>query len=206
MENKKKFIFEIFAIILIALFCISITPKTLQNDTFYTIKIGEYIIETGGIDMMDPFSWHEGLEYTYPHWLYDVLIYSIYSIGGMLGIYISTCIFAIILGLTIYKINSKLAKNQVISFLITIGAIYMLRDYIAARAQLVTFILFLIQIFFIEKLISTEQKIYGIGLIIISILPSFKSFKICVCWCFVLNLFSTWTLQPKSTVLLLVVL
>ena len=169
MENKKKFIFEIFAIILIALFCISITPKTLQNDTFYTIKIGEYIIETGGIDMMDPFSWHEGLEYTYPHWLYDVLIYSIYSIGGMLGIYISTCIFAIILGLTIYKINSKLAKNQVISFLITIGAIYMLRDYIAARAQLVTFILFTLQIFFIERLIETKEKRYGIGLIAISI-------------------------------------
>ena len=64
--NKKK-IFNILAIILIAIFCISLSPKTLQNDTFYTIKIGEHIIQNKEIDMVDPFSWHENLEYTYPH-------------------------------------------------------------------------------------------------------------------------------------------
>ena len=167
MKNKKQMIFDVMAIILIAIFCISITPKSLQNDTFYTIKIGEHIIENGGIDMMDPFSWHEGLEYTYPHWLYDVITYLIYSVGGMLGLYVLTSILAVILGISIYKVNSKLAKNQVISFVITIVAIYMLKDYIAARAQLVTFILFILQIFLIEKLLDTEQKRYGIGLIII---------------------------------------
>ena len=47
MKEKinKKICFEILAIVLIAIFCISITPKTLQNDTFYTIKIGEHIIQ-----------------------------------------------------------------------------------------------------------------------------------------------------------------
>ena len=167
---KKQTIFEIMAIILIAIFCISITPKILQNDTFYTIKIGEHIVKNGEIDMMDPFSWHEGLEYTYPHWLYDVITYFIYNIGEMVGIYVLTCIFAIILGISIYKVNSKLVQNKVISFLITIIAIYMLRDYITARAQLVTFILFILQIYCIEKLVSTSQKKYGVGLIIISIL------------------------------------
>ncbi len=168
MEKKK--IFEIMAIILIAIFCVSLAPKSLQNDTFYTIKIGEHIIKNGGIDMLDPFSWHEGLEYTYPHWLYDVIIYLIYSIGGMAGIYISTCIFSAILGICIYKVNSKISNNQFISFIITLGVMYILRDYIAARAQLVTFILFIVQIFFIEKLVDTNQKRYGIGLIIISVL------------------------------------
>lgn len=170
MKNKKKICFEIMSIVLITIFCISLTPKTLQNDTFYTIKIGEHIIENGGIDMMDPFSWHEGLEYTYPHWLYDVIIYLIYSIGGMQGIYISTCIFSILLGIAIFKTNSKLTKNKCLSFVITLGAMYLLKDYIAARAQLVTFILFTIQLYFMEKLVDTSKKRYGIGLIIISIL------------------------------------
>lgn len=170
MKNKKKICFEMMSIVLITIFCISLTPKTLQNDTFYTIKIGEHIIENGGIDMMDPFSWHEGLEYTYPHWLYDVIIYLIYSIGGMQGIYISTCIFSILLGIAIFKTNSKLTKNKCLSFVITLGAMYLLKDYIAARAQLVTFILFTIQLYFMEKLVDTSKKRYGIGLIIISIL------------------------------------
>ena len=38
MKNKKAICFEIMAIILIAIFCVSLSPKTLQNDTFYTIK------------------------------------------------------------------------------------------------------------------------------------------------------------------------
>lgn len=169
MKINKRTIFEIMALILIAIFCISLAPKTLQNDTFYTIKIGEHIVKNG-IDMRDPFSWHKDLEYTYPHWLYDVIIYSIYSLGGMTGIYISTCIFAVILGISLYKVNSKLVKNKVVSFAITIGAMYMLRDYITARAQLVTFILFIWQIFFMEKLVSTSQKGYGVGLVAISII------------------------------------
>ena len=169
-EVNKKVFFEILAIILIALFCISLTPKTLQNDTFYTIKIGEHITQEKGIDMKDPFSWHENLEYTYPHWLYDVMIYSIYNLDGMTGIYISTCIFSIILGITIYKVNEKLVKNKVLSFVITIGAMYLLKDFITARAQLVTFILFELELFCIERLLDTCKKRYGIGLIIISIL------------------------------------
>ena len=158
MKINKRTCFEILAIILITIFCISITPKTLQNDTFYTIKIGEHIINTGEIDMMDPFSWHEGLEYTYPHWLYDVITYLVYCIGNMRGIYILTCIFSVILGITIYKTNSKLVNNKVISFLITIGTMFLLKDYIAARAQLVTFILFTIQVFCMEKIIDSSKK------------------------------------------------
>lgn len=172
MENikyKKRF-FVILAIILIGVFCISLTPKTLQNDTFYTIKIGEHIIENGEIDMIDPFSWHENLEYTYPHWLYDVMIYLIYSIGGMTGIYISTCCFSVILGASIFLVNKKIAKNEIISFVITLLSMYLLKDYIAARAQLVTFILFIIEIYCIERLVDSKEKKYMIGLIILSVL------------------------------------
>ena len=89
--NKTKIRFNIMAIILIAIFCFAVTPVTFQNDTFYTIKIGEHIMQNG-IDMKDPFSYHD-LKYTYPHWLYDVGIYLVYSIGGNLrNLYFNYCI------------------------------------------------------------------------------------------------------------------
>ncbi len=161
--------FTIMAVVLIAIFCIAITPVTLQNDTFYTIKIGEHIVESG-IDMKDPFSWHEGLSYTYPHWLYDLLTYLIYNSFGMTGIYVVTCILSVILGLSVYRVNRKLCKNQIVSFLITIGVMYLIRGYITARAQLVTFILFVWTIYLIEKFLETKKKRYAVGLIIIPIL------------------------------------
>ncbi len=173
-KTKKKKIsvsikFTVLAVMLIAIICIALTPVTFQNDTYYTIKIGEHIANNG-IDGQDPFSWHQDLAYTYPHWLYDLLTYLIYNLFGFTGIYITTCILSVILGLSLYFISKKLNKNQVFSFVITIGAMYLLRSYIAARAQLVTFILFVLTIYFIEQFIETKKKKYAIGLIIIPIL------------------------------------
>lgn len=172
-ENKIKISsnikFTILAVVLIAIFCIAITPVSLQNDTFYTIKIGEHITQNG-IDMQDPFSWHEDLAYTYPHWLYDLLTYFIYDAFGLQGIYIVTCILSVILGITVYFTNTKIAKNKAFSFFITIGVMYLIKDYIAARAQLVTFILFVLTIFLIEKFLETKKIRYAVGLIIIPIL------------------------------------
>lgn len=108
--------------------------------------------------MKDPFSWHENLQYTYPHWLYDVVIYLVYSIGGQVGIYISTIVLSIALGLTMYLVNIKLTKNKLTSFVLTIGAMYLLRNYIAARAQLATFILFILTVYFIEMFLETKKK------------------------------------------------
>ena len=176
MKNKKlkkplnlTVNFTIIAIILIAVYCVAVTPITFQNDTYYTIKIGE-LIKNNGIDMMDHFSWHKGLKYTYPHWLYDFCTYLVYSIGGFKGVYILTCVLSAILGISLFIVNTKITKSRVISFVITMLSIYVLRDYIAARAQLATFILFIWELYFIEKFIENKKIRYAIGLVIISIL------------------------------------
>lgn len=174
MDKKTKMKFNILAIFAILIFCFAITPKTLQNDTYYTIKIGEHIMENG-IDMKDPFSWHEDLPYTYPHWAYDVAIYQIFNlgettgIGGFTAIYVSTIILTMILGITIYFTCNKLCKNQLVAFLITFGVMYLLKGFIAARAQLLTYILFVLQILLIEQFIETKKKRYAVGLVLIPI-------------------------------------
>ncbi len=163
MKNKK--IFMIISILGIIIFSMALAPVELQNDTFYTIKIGEHILQNG-VDMQDPFSWHEDLIYTYPHWLYDVMIYLIYSIGGLTAIYISTVVFSAILGLSLYIVNLKLNKNMIVSVIATLGAMYCLESFIAARAQLVSFIIMVWVIYFIEKFLENHKIRYAIGLVI----------------------------------------
>lgn len=166
----RNIIFHIVAIICIAIFCSAEAPKTLQNDTFYTIPIGEYIYNNGVSDLTtDNFSWHE-LPYTYPHWLYDLMMFVIYNSFGQLGIYVSTMVLASILGISIYGLSNKKSKNKVVSFAIAIGSIYLMRSFIAARAQLLTFILFVWTVYFIEKLLEKERLRYAIPLIIIPLL------------------------------------
>lgn len=97
-SNKTKNIFfDIIVALCVALFAIAIAPKTLQNDTFYTIKIGEYIMQNGISDLThDEFSCHD-LPYTYPHWLYDIGIYLVYNFFGQKRyIYFNNNIYSIV--------------------------------------------------------------------------------------------------------------
>ena len=171
-DKDKKLLniaFNILAVFCIAIFCIALTPKLLQNDTFYTVKVGQGIREWG-IDGQDHYSFND-LPYTYPHWLYDVIISLIFDyLGGWTGIYVSTMILSATLGILLYFILKKITKNSLVSLIIALGQMYLMRDYVAARAQLVTFILFVLTILFIEKFLESGKKRYAIGLIIIPIL------------------------------------
>lgn len=168
ISKIKNIMFHIIAVICITIFCSCIAPKVLQNDTFYTIPIGEYIYNNGVSDLTtDNFSWHE-LPYTYPHWLYDLMMFVIYNSFGQTGIYASTMIFTSILGISIYVLSNKKSKNKPVSFVISICAIYLMKDFLAARAQLVTFILFVWEVLFIEKFLEKGRIRYAIPLILMA--------------------------------------
>ena len=169
-EKQTKVVFEILAIICLIIMAISITPKVFQNDTFYTIKIGQSI-RTNGIDYKDHYSWHNNLKYMYPHWLYDVVTSIVYDYcGGFQGLYIATIVLAAILGILLYYTNKKIMNNQFMSFITSMIQLYFMSDYTATRAQSVTFPLFVLTILMIEKLLVTGKKRYMISLIIIPIL------------------------------------
>ena len=59
--------------------------------------------------------------------------------------------------MAITEFISQMMQNPMllVSTILTLGVIYVIRDFIAARAQLVTFILFILEIYFIEMFLLT---------------------------------------------------
>ena len=163
---KKKYF--IISIICIVILCICLMPILFQNDTFYTIKIGDYIVHNG-IDMQDHFSIHI-LPYTYPHWLYDCIIYLIYTIAGLTSLYIFNIITFIVLILLIFYFNYKNCSSKFITLIFTILSIFMLSSYIATRAQVISYIVFILEYIFITNYLNKPNKLYLIGLVILSCL------------------------------------
>lgn len=161
---SKMFFLSVLSIIFL---CFSVTIKEIQNDTFYIIKLGEFIFEHG-VDLIDHYCWITDLSYTYPHWLYDLFMYIIYANFDYIGIYVSTIVLFILLILSVYVINLRFNKNSFIALLISIVSASCLVPFVAARAQLVSIILFLWQIYFMEKLIKFGRKKYMFSLIFIS--------------------------------------
>lgn len=161
-ENNK---FLILGIIIIVLVSIAICSKEFQNDLFYSIKVGESIFKNG-IDFVDHYSWHSNLPYTYPHYLFDLIVYIIYNKFNYIGLYILEIIFTSILGIIIFLINRKQTKYEVIPLLFSILTLFFLKPYITLRAQIVTFSIFALTYYYLEKLYYNNDKKCIIGLII----------------------------------------
>lgn len=168
MEKKQKKIVIIFSI-LIGIFTIGIVGKTFQNDTFFNISIGKYILENG-IDMKEHFSWIQGLTYTYSHWAFDIIMYLIYNNFGFTGIYISIILFSILINIVLFNLLTKRGKQPVIAFIVTLISAYIIRSCYTARSQIVSFLCFIVEIYCIEKFIETNKKRYAVLLIVLSII------------------------------------
>ena len=166
---KKEKIINIILISLLILFTIGNVEVKFQNDTFFDIPIGKYVLENG-IDMMDHFTWHTDLTYTYSHWLFGIVEAVLYDVFGFTGIYIMVLLIASITSITIFIILNKMGNNKILSFLITISAVCIGAHAFAARAQIITFLLFIIEFYCIEKLVETNKNIYSVILIIIPII------------------------------------
>ena len=169
MNASSKIKLRILTVFSIILLCIAVVVREFQNDTFYIIKLGDFIFHNG-VDLVDHYSWVTDLLYTYPHWLYDLFIYIVYSNFGFVGVYASSIVLFIILILSIYLINLDFNKNELMASIISIGTIPLLIGFVTARAQLVTIILFLWEVYFIRKLIDTGSKKYVVFISGVSLL------------------------------------
>ena len=61
--KKRKYI---ILLVVLVIFSMSLVEKSMQNDTFFYIPIGERIAKTHTIDGIDHWSYHENLRFTYP--------------------------------------------------------------------------------------------------------------------------------------------
>ena len=52
------------------------------------------------------------------------------GIGGFTAIYIATAILSITLGVIMYYALNKVCKNQLVAFFITLGVMYLLKNFI----------------------------------------------------------------------------
>lgn len=169
MKNRKEKIKDLILIFLIILFTISIVPKKMQNDTFFTIAGGNNILKNG-IEEKERLVWHENLKFTNSRWLFDVLVALIYNKFDFIGIYAFVILIAVLQGLLYFHIINSITKNKFLSFVFTIIVVAFLEIEFTGRAQIISSLLFLLEFYSINKLLETNKNKYIVILCTITIL------------------------------------
>lgn len=169
MRRYKKQIIYTIIILMFVIFIVVISPRKMQNDTFWSIKVGEKIVNEG-IFGLDNFSIHEGLYYIAHHFLTDVLIYVIYSFAGFNGLYILEVVLALIMAGMLYILNKEISDSKTVAAIMLFLQMCIMTMYIAVRAQMISFILFILELILLEKYMKNRKKSYIIGLSLIPII------------------------------------
>ncbi|NLL05708.1 MAG: hypothetical protein GX270_07965 [Clostridiaceae bacterium] len=150
----------ILPFLLMALFVLFSNYTLSDGDTFFHIKVGEYISKNG-FPTKDPFSFHD-LSYTPHEWLSDFIFYKIFNCFGYLGLAVFLCLLMSILIFILYKtINLLNGKTNYLSFTLAFGSAYILDifNFVVVRPHFFSFIISVLQIYFLEAYLRSERKL-----------------------------------------------
>ncbi len=176
MQKKKKTEYKpskwIFVLMFsIPLLFISMLFWGLDNDIWYLLSEGRYIVQHG-IYYIDPLSMHEGLHVVVQNWLSASIFWVIFSAFGEMGLFLTVLVCNFFICLLLYKLCMLISeRNYILSLLLMFATdVLLLTSYLVSRPQIFSFIILIGLLYVLELYIKTENKKYLIWLPILSVI------------------------------------
>lgn len=149
--SRVKVFIIIFFSALIAFF------PFVEADIFWLIKVGEHVINCG-FPSFEPLTMHTGLHYPVQQWISAVIFHLTYRFSGASGIFLLTILAYVLISFAILSLTRHLSGgNLAVSVSITMVSIAFLTLFITPRPQIFSYLIFTLQIFILEKYLSTGR-------------------------------------------------
>lgn len=176
-KNNKIFIFIMF---IVATSFIYNIMTSFDNDFFHIASSGRWIVENKTIMHENVFFVLNGYKTVIQQWLYSILLYGSYAIGGFLGVKIFTLIQFVLLSVLIFKLLRDFNIDWRNSIFIITASMYVM-NYINCRPQMISLMLIYIQFIILEKFKTSNNKKF---LYFLPLLTLFEINLHCTFWIF----------------------
>ena len=174
-HNSARFLERILIFILLFFPPFLLLSPQPDNDTYWLIRMGEYISRYG-IPATEPLSIHTGLAFYPQQWLSSLVFYFIYKAAGFWGIYFLLLSVYLIITYLIYRFALLLSNgNKPVALSIAVACSLSLFTGMHARPQIFSYLLFLWELILLEKFVMHRQAtkktyLYALGLMGVSFL------------------------------------
>lgn len=128
-----------------------------NSDTFFIIKTGEYIVENGIVPTINPFIIHEGFGIIVQQWLFDVMIYHIYNIGGNMGLFVYSAVVLLVAMVMMYKFFGFYSDNVKLKVLLLSLCTVIAGIFAVARPTSISFLMCLSVVMVMEVYRKTQR-------------------------------------------------
>lgn len=137
----------------------------VDGDTFWAIKVGEWISENNAVPTCDTFSWTvKGNPWVAHEWLYDLLIYKLYTAIGYLGIVFLIFFVFSIMCYVLWRLYNSEENNLVQKLLVFTIVLLLMKGFIVARPQVFSYTFFM---YFLLVLIYKRKLLWTLPLVTI---------------------------------------
>lgn len=169
----KKIKFKYIILFLIPILFFIQYNLRIDNDFWFTIKEGEYVINKGFPNVV-PFTIYDNLNFIYQSYGAGVIFSFIYKLLGTYGILFFVIFILIIMTYFYYRLCMKVSNNnENISILVTVITMSLLAiNYITTRPQIFTYLNLIIVLYIMELYSNTNNRKYLYILPIISLIQS----------------------------------
>lgn len=166
IEKYKKFILLVFMF-----FPVLAISLNFDNDIWFLLNHGKYLV-TSGFPKFEPFTIHSGMQFIMQQWLFDLIIWLLYSYFGKFGVISFVFCVAIVITVLLYRLCMLLSNNQTyLSIIITaISSLIISMWFIVTRPQVLTYLLIITEILVLEKFMQQKKAKNLFVLTILSIL------------------------------------
>lgn len=142
----------------------------LDNDAYWLIQAGRNLIKNG-IPHIDPLSLHEGLHYVMQQWLTAGIFALMYDSIGAIGIFLFVMTIFILIVLVLFQLCMVISnQNMFVSYIVTTFDVIILFLYMSTRPYPISMLLFLLEIFVLEKYLRKFDRRWLIAIPLLSLI------------------------------------
>lgn len=143
LAENKYFVWSLFASFAIVVFLASSYKVTGDDDFFWHLATGRYIIENKVVPDTDIFGFATGgVEWIPFEWGWDVLSYGLYNIAGYNTILVFRSLAFIFIFFLYFSLLRKFKVNSVIIWLVLFTLLTAIIDRLSPRPHVITYIFF----------------------------------------------------------------
>ncbi len=141
---------------------------SLDNDTYWIIKTGEYICKNG-IPTKDFLTIHSNMDLVVQQWLSDIIYYKAYDLLGVIGPLLIVMLAMLVFAGLMYKLCMMMTNNSIRSSIASLLTCASMSSFFVTRPQVFTYCTILIELICLEKYIKDGKIKHLIALPILSV-------------------------------------
>ncbi|MGA2667466.1 MAG: hypothetical protein ABSF32_00960 [Ignavibacteria bacterium] len=146
-EDNKYFIYGLFFVFSILVYLASTYKITGDDDFFWHLATGRYIVETKVVPDKDIFGFAtQGVEWMPFEWGWDLLTYGLYNIGGYNIIMIFRSLVFVFIFYLYFVTLRKFKINSVVIFILLFILLIAIMDRLSPRPHIITYVFFVTEI------------------------------------------------------------